>query len=223
MSDSFYNSSDKNFSSLQVNSPTLDPSAIMEIKSTSKGVLLPRMTTAERDLIPSPAFGLIIDNNDTQTLNIFEPSGWRQISSVINSTETSFINLPYNITVDNYKAFQIGQNSSDSITGITNLEFTNISDILLVYFTEVGADGAGKSIDLTSSYARAGTDKNTFNEADTINITLAPTNQINQYSVSSVFSQILAQGGEWKIGLNIKHNNVGGNVDYLFLKILYTR
>jgi uncharacterized protein (TIGR02145 family) len=37
-----------------------DPSAMLEIKSTDKGLLLPRMTQAERDAIPSPVAGLVV-------------------------------------------------------------------------------------------------------------------------------------------------------------------
>ncbi|HET6768220.1 MAG TPA: hypothetical protein VFH08_12495, partial [Chitinophagaceae bacterium] len=35
-------------------------SALLDIKSTSKGMLIPRMTTAQRTLIASPATGLLV-------------------------------------------------------------------------------------------------------------------------------------------------------------------
>lgn len=41
-----------------------DASAIMDITSTEKGILIPRMTTAERSLITNPANGLLIYNTD---------------------------------------------------------------------------------------------------------------------------------------------------------------
>ena len=41
-----------------------DPSAMLDISSTSKGFLTPRMTSTERDAIVSPATGLLIYQTD---------------------------------------------------------------------------------------------------------------------------------------------------------------
>ena len=46
------------------------PSAVLDLQSTSKGFLPPRMTTAQRNAIASPATGLIVYNSDEQTLQI---------------------------------------------------------------------------------------------------------------------------------------------------------
>lgn len=58
-----------------------DESAILHVESESgtKGVLLPRLTTAERDGIVSPANGLLIYNTDTGCLNGFDEisSSWK--------------------------------------------------------------------------------------------------------------------------------------------------
>jgi len=45
-----------------------DPSAALDIRSTEKGVLLPRLTTAERDAVSSPATGLTIFNTSSNCL-----------------------------------------------------------------------------------------------------------------------------------------------------------
>jgi hypothetical protein len=51
-----------------------DASAALEIESTTLGLLPPRMTTVERDLINSgaPAEGLTIYNTDTKCLELFQ-------------------------------------------------------------------------------------------------------------------------------------------------------
>ena len=54
-----------------------EQSAILELKSQSKGFLLPRMTISERDNISSPANGLMIFNTDTESIDVFtNGSGW---------------------------------------------------------------------------------------------------------------------------------------------------
>lgn len=42
-----------------------DPSAALDIFSTSAGLLIPRMTSAQRDAIPNPATGLLVFNTTT--------------------------------------------------------------------------------------------------------------------------------------------------------------
>lgn len=49
-----------------------DPSSILELQSTSKGFLTPRMTTAQRNLIASPAAGLLIYNLDNQQFEYWD-------------------------------------------------------------------------------------------------------------------------------------------------------
>jgi hypothetical protein len=53
-------------------------SAKVEIASTTQGFLPPRMTTAQRDAILSPAAGLVIFNTSTNCLNFFIGSGWNE-------------------------------------------------------------------------------------------------------------------------------------------------
>jgi hypothetical protein len=57
-------------------------SSIMELRATNKGFLPPRMATAQRDLISSPAVGLMIYNTTTSQLNFYTSSGWRATDDV---------------------------------------------------------------------------------------------------------------------------------------------
>lgn len=47
-----------------------DTSAMLDVSSTVKGFLAPRMTTTQQNAIPLPATGLIIYNTTTNTLNV---------------------------------------------------------------------------------------------------------------------------------------------------------
>ena len=60
---------------------TPNSSAILDVQSTTKGMLIPRMTTAERDLINSPATGLMIYNQTTNSFNFYNGTAWINITS----------------------------------------------------------------------------------------------------------------------------------------------
>ena len=65
--------------SINTDNSTPDPSAMLDVKSTAKGVLLPRMTNAERDAIANPVPGLIIYNSEEKNLQIYEGPFWRSL------------------------------------------------------------------------------------------------------------------------------------------------
>jgi hypothetical protein len=71
------------YSSGQVGVGTSNPNvaAIIEIASTSQGVLFPRMTKVQRDAISSPPTGLIlfVTDGDNEGLYIYKSTGWVQI------------------------------------------------------------------------------------------------------------------------------------------------
>jgi hypothetical protein len=58
---------------------TPNASAIMQAESTTKGFLPPRMTTAQRDAIATPAEGLVIYNTNTQVLNYYNGTVWAAV------------------------------------------------------------------------------------------------------------------------------------------------
>jgi hypothetical protein len=62
--------SNSNFSQVGIGTTTPHASAELDVTSTSKGFLLPRMTTAQRDLISSPAAGLVIYNTTTSKAEV---------------------------------------------------------------------------------------------------------------------------------------------------------
>lgn len=56
-----------------------DPSAMLEIESTDRGFLPPRMTQAQRDSINNPAVGLQIFNTSNNCLEFYVGSSWQAI------------------------------------------------------------------------------------------------------------------------------------------------
>ena len=56
---------------------TKDPAAILQLDTTTQGLLPPRMTTAQRDAIDSPLDGLMIFNTTTGSINFYTTeNGW---------------------------------------------------------------------------------------------------------------------------------------------------
>ena len=58
------------YSQTVIGGDTIDASAMLDVQSIDKGVLLPRMTTAQRNAIPNPAFGLLVLNTTLQCVEI---------------------------------------------------------------------------------------------------------------------------------------------------------
>lgn len=53
-----------------INTKTPDGSAALDITSTTKGLLIPRLTTAQRNTMPSPATGLMIYDTDLNCIMV---------------------------------------------------------------------------------------------------------------------------------------------------------
>jgi len=77
-----------------------DDSAMLDVQSAEKGILIPRMTQAQRNAITSPATGLIIYQTDnTHGFYFYDGSGWLSIGS--GGTDNDWIknnDYIYNVT-----------------------------------------------------------------------------------------------------------------------------
>jgi hypothetical protein len=58
-----------------------DAAALLDLKSTTKGLLPPRMTTAQRDQIATPPSGLVIYNIDCEEFQYYKSTGWKTLGS----------------------------------------------------------------------------------------------------------------------------------------------
>ena len=57
-----------------------DPSAILDAQSTSKGILIPRMNSIQRNAISNPANGLLVFDTDSNDFWFFNGSIWGKLS-----------------------------------------------------------------------------------------------------------------------------------------------
>ena len=117
-------------------SPTA--SALLDITSTTKGLLPPRMTTAQRDAIASPATGLQVYNTTTSALNVFNGTAWGAVggggalSALTDVTLTSTANndiLRYDSTSSKWKNVSLG--AALSGTSATTTMEANFPDAIV--------------------------------------------------------------------------------------------
>jgi hypothetical protein len=59
-----------------------DASAMLEIKSTTKGVRMPNMTTTQKNAIASPAAGLMVFDTNLAKLCVYSGAAWQTITSI---------------------------------------------------------------------------------------------------------------------------------------------
>ncbi len=69
------------FSQIGINTTTPDPSSALDISSTNSGVLAPRMTSAQRLAITSPATSLLVFDTDENEFYYYEGSTWIPLGS----------------------------------------------------------------------------------------------------------------------------------------------
>jgi hypothetical protein len=82
------------------NPSSINSSSLLELESSSKGLLIPRMTETERDAIVSPTTGLQIFNTTTNQPNFYNGVTWTHVANqkaygslyyTENTTATTFI------------------------------------------------------------------------------------------------------------------------------------
>lgn len=137
-------------------------SALIEMVSTTKGLLAPRMTTTERDAISSPASGLLIYNTTTTAFNYYNGATWAAVgtggggggvsatytrtSSVGDNTTTLFTTPTYIIGNDSLLVYNGG------VLMTKTVDYTETSTTSVTFFT---APNTGAQ--LTFVVATAGT------------------------------------------------------------------
>src|SRR5262245_42591212 len=72
--------------SVGINTTNPDPSEALDIQSNSKGMLIPRLTTAQRTAISSPAAGLLVFDTNTGSFWFKSTGNWIELVDTLNNT-----------------------------------------------------------------------------------------------------------------------------------------
>lgn len=100
------------FAQVGIGTTTPNATAILDLTSTSKGLLPPRMNTEQRNLISNPSEGLTIYNTNLKSLETYNGLRWINYRSI---TSTDVLNpITDQIWMDrNLGAEQVATNSND--------------------------------------------------------------------------------------------------------------
>ncbi len=83
-----------------------DASAMLDVSSTDKGILIPRMTTAERTAISNPATGLMVYDSDENNFWYYNGSAWTAVGQSVFTSENGITH-----TINNSDDFIVGTDS----------------------------------------------------------------------------------------------------------------
>jgi len=88
--------------SINTDGSTAHSSAMLDVKSNSKGMLIPRLTLAERNAVASPATGLMIYQTDnTAGFYFYDGAAWISITSATNNLWIKNSSHIYNSNTNN--------------------------------------------------------------------------------------------------------------------------
>jgi hypothetical protein len=189
-------------------------SSILELQSTNKGFLAPRMTTAERIAISSPANGLLVYDTTTESFWYYDAgsSSWKAFigGGVAWGSSNQLLGMNAAGTSNEYKTLQ-GTANRISVTFTPGLiTLSTPQDI------HTGATPTFAGLTLTTTplgVSSGGTGLNTFGGSNTVLFT-STANNLTWVATSTApgqFLQTTAAGGAptWKSVLSVVNGGTG--------------
>ena len=136
---------------------TIEETAALEVESTTKGFILPRMTETQREAITNPANGLMVFDTTTQLIYYYDlPStSWKRLETALDFNLKSTFTTTYNfrVTINNKSksSMTITFSTSDiKLSGVTGASITAVDDT-----SETILPQGSHTINYTVSYGSA--------------------------------------------------------------------
>ncbi|MFT6443253.1 MAG: hypothetical protein ACJASQ_002307 [Crocinitomicaceae bacterium] len=173
----FFNASNTYAQSMGISGIAIipDPSSILEMRTTTKGMLIPRMTEAERDLISSPANGLMAYNTSTNQFNFYDGINWIALMSNSNSDLTGEVTSVGNATtLGSFTSTSLSTALTDE-TGTVLAVFSDSPEFTGTPIAPTAAEGTNTTQLATTAFVLENTDGYSSIDAGTIATTTSTT------------------------------------------------
>ncbi len=195
-------------------------SSILEMVSTTKGVLIPRMTTTQRDAISSPADSLRIYNTTTDAHNYFDGTDWLAFATVAPVNSIFFQIVEPTTTVGTQRVQQVSSNGSGFFKFAIPEDFSSVITLVMITVPSAGAAGTDRNIDLFSDYGTMDEAPDNHSESDTTTLydLSGRSGLLTGIDISPVFSSIAARD---VCGIEVDHFSIGGAIDYYGVLLVY--
>ena len=102
------------------NNPTPDPSSLLDLSANDKGLLVPRMTSAQRAAISSPGQSLLVFDTNKQGFYFYTGGNWFALNEWVKNASSNDVSLTGNASVT-------GNISSGSISNAGGLTTASLS------------------------------------------------------------------------------------------------
>ncbi|MEI9946344.1 MAG: hypothetical protein WDN26_19250 [Chitinophagaceae bacterium] len=176
-----------------IGTPTPDASAQLDITSTTKGLLIPRMTAAQRTGIGTPADGLLVYQTDaTKGLYIYINAAWTLMGATASTLKFSFLSKTsdYTITTNDVANNLVIKNSGNSVVTFT--------------LPSASAAGAGRTVSITSTSTSSPQSINVLTDGSDLLFgfytTPSGTTDISATTLSNIsWIQLVSDGTSWNI------------------------
>jgi hypothetical protein len=187
---------------------TPNGSAILDVKSTNKGLLIPRMNSSERTGILAPAPGLLVYDNETESFWFYKTAGWTELVAGGSTTSTLWNQSGPDIYNTNSSNVGIGTNTPASKltiqTPINTAGWQHIGGADSIIVSE-GIGGVSAAIGTTTNHAFR------LNANGTGKLHVYPAGEVVVGSNSTAaFGKFTVETPNNSFG--ISHTSTGGNI-----------
>jgi hypothetical protein len=197
-------------------------SAVLDVNSNSKGMLMPRMTSSQRNAIPSPAAGLMVFDMDKNVLFMYDGVQWLPMLVAGNASSIPpMIRVPADIETSDQFGYSVDISGDYAIVGARAGDGTQTDQgAAYIFFRNNGAwvqqaklvasDGAngddfGVAVAISGDYAAVGAMQDDINSGPPLFI-----NSENRGSVY-IFSRI---GTTWTQQIKFSSTTIGDQLSY---------